>query len=428
MSAAMKISPTLRRFMLLPIVTVGLAVQIAVGSRSVSGATPFPTSTPATPTTLVVPVTVYTSITSCDVSFSKSDLSESDTFTVTANFDGPGIGFMRIGADDLGPERASVLVDSEFVSGLSTGSVADIQAALSMATGTHTMDFYAVTSDGLATGEPLCRVPYTLTGSTPYPVFTGPTELPRGAQGTLYSSNSVGNGGRGGAGVGEPFTYTPTAADPFTVQGCELVSASHDGGNGGNAGAGGNGGSAGPGGNGGNAGNGGAGGVGGNGGNGGVGGYGGVGGNGGNGGVGGYGGVVGNGGNGGVGGVGGVGGNGGNGGLLAGGVNLGGVQLVPSPDGLSTELLDTGMNFFPADVTGRIGPTSCGRLSGTPTKAGTYWFTVRMLYQLAPVTAPGAVPAALSDGVDEQTFATYQTFTHVIEVTPTIEATPSFTG
>jgi hypothetical protein len=237
--------------------------------------------------------------------------------------------------------------------------------------------------------------------------------------------------------VGGPFTYTPTAADPFTVQGCELVSASHDGrgggngGLGGNAGAGGIYGSGGVGGNGGNGGVGGYGGVGGNGGNGGVGGYGGVGGNGGNGGVGGYGGVGGNGGNGGNGGVGGVGGNGGNGGnggLLAGGSYGGGIQLVPSPDGLSTELLDTGMNFFPADVTGGIGPTSCGRLSGTPTKAGTYWFTVRMLYQLVPVTAPGAVPAALSDGVDEQTFATYQTFTHVIEVTPTIEATPSFTG
>jgi hypothetical protein len=287
-----------------------------------------------------------------------------------------------------------------------------------------------VTSDGLATGEPLCRVPYTLTGSTPYPVFTGPTELPRGAKGTLYSSNSADNATNGGRGVrvGGPFTYTPTAADPFTVQGCELVSASHDGSGGGNGGLGGN---AGAGGIYGSGGVGGYGGVGGNGGNGGVGGYGGVGGNGGNGGVGGYGGVGGNGGNGGVGGVGGVGGNGGNGGnggLLAGGSYGGGIQLVPSPDGLSTELLDTGMNFFPADVTGGIGPTSCGRLSGTPTKAGTYWFTVRMLYQLVPVTAPGAVPAALSDGVDEQTFATYQTFTHVIEVTPTIEATPSFTG
>lgn len=381
MPAALENSPKLRRLLLLPIVTVGLAVQIAVASRSVSGATPVPTGTPATPTTLVVPVTVYTSITSCDVTFSKSDLTESDTFTVTAIFNGPGVGFMRIGADDLGPERASVLVDSEFVSGLSSGSVADIQTVLSMATGTHTMDFYGVTSDGLATGEPLCRVPYTLTDSTPYPVFTGPTELPRGAQGTLYSSNRGGTGGNGGNGgsVGEDgvFTYTPTAADPHTVQGCELVAASHDGGSGGNGGLGGN---AGAGGSYGSAGN------------------------------------------------GGVGGNGGNGGMLAGGSYGGGIQLKLSADGLSTELLDTGMTFFPADVTGRVGPTSCGRLSGTPTKAGTYWYVVRMLYQLAPVTAPGAVPAALSDGVDEQTFATYQTFTHVIEATPTIEATPSFTG
>ena len=148
MPAALKTRSPLRRFLISAVVATGLAAQLVITSRSTSGATPV---VPTTPTTLVVPATAYTSITSCTVSFSESDLADGDTFTVTSTFGGSG--WLRIGADDLGPEFASVLVDAAFVSGLPAGTVADIQAALSLAPGTHTMDFYAVTDGGAATGE-----------------------------------------------------------------------------------------------------------------------------------------------------------------------------------------------------------------------------------------------------------------------------------
>ena len=432
MPASLKVTPPLRRFLLSTVVAAGLSVQMVVSSRSASGA---PTTTSTTPTSLVVPSTAYTSITSCDVTFSKSDLTESDTFMVTSVFNGSGIGSMRIGADGLGPEFASVLVETTLVGGVY--GVADFRAALGMAPGSHTMDFYAVTTDGAATGVPLCRVPYTLTGSTPAPRFNGSTELPRGSRGTPYDNGGV---------------HISATAAPYTVLRCELVSASHDdgaggtGGNGGNGGDGGflwgNGGSAGllggpvESGIGGNGGNGGNGSVGGNGGSagllggpvdagaGGNGGNGSVGGNGGNGGVGGNAGPGGNGGNGGAGGLfsGTVGGNGGAGSV--GGSYGGGIQLRPSSDRLSTELVDTGLNFFPEDIAGHVGQTSCGRVSGTPTRAGTYTLTMRLLYRNASAREAGTAPSATTaaTGVHEQTFATHQTFTLVIE------ETPSFTG
>lgn len=355
MPAALETKSPLRRLLLVPIVALGLAVQMVVSSRSVSGATPAAPVVPDAPTTLVVPATVYTSIASCDVAFSKSDLTDSDTFTVTSTFGGTG--WLRIGADGLGPDGASVLVDSAFVSGLPTGSVADIRAALSMAPGTHTMDFYAVDASGAATGDPLCRVPYTLASATWHPEFVGSTELPRGTRGTLYSSNSGGRGGDGGnaffgggdvPGISQDgqFVFTPTVTDPYTVESCELVSASHDGGLGGSSGNGGNGGA---------------------------------------------------------------------GGLFA-------IELRPSTDGRLIELVDTGFHINLLDVAGQIGPTSCAELTGTPTKAGAYSFTMRLLYRLTSGLTGSSLPATVTEGVDEQTFATYQTFTLIVE------ETPSFTG
>jgi len=392
------ISP-LRRVLLSIAVAVGLAVQIVVSSRSVSGAT---TVTPDAPTTLVVPATAYSSITSCDVTFSKSELTESDSFTVTANFGGATGAYLRIGADGLGADLASVIVSTETVAGLGAATVADHRAALSMAPGSHTMDFYAVTPGGLATGEPLCQVPYRLSGAIPPPRFDTSTELPFGSQGAAYYA-TVGT--------------MPAPGPPYTPVQCDLVSASRggSGGNGGNGGAGGVGGTGG---------NGGAGGwVGGTGGNGGAGGVGGTGGNGGNGGVGG---LFGNGGNGGAGGVGGNGGNGGNGGLLGGIGGNGGdgsIELRSSAGDIPhIELLDTGLNYFP--VVGAVGESGCGHFSGTPTVPGTYSLTLRWLYRFTPGSTAGAVgpTATVSDGVDDQTFATYQTFTLVVE------AAPVFTG
>jgi len=367
------ISP-LRRVLLSIAVAVGLAVQIVVSSRSVSGAT---TVTPDAPTTLVVPATAYSSITSCDVTFSKSELTESDSFTVTANFGGATGAYLRIGADGLGADLASVIVSTTTVAGLGAATVADHRAALSMAPGSHTMDFYAVTPGGLATGEPLCQVPYRLSGAIPPPWFDTSTELPFGSQGAAYYA-TVGT--------------MPAPGPPYTPVQCDLVSASRGG-------------------------------TGGTGGNGGAGGVGGTGGNGGNGGVGG---LFGNGGNGGAGGVGGNGGNGGNGGLLGGIGGNGGdgsIELRSSAGDIPhIELLDTGLNYFP--VVGAVGESGCGHFSGTPTVPGTYSLTLRWLYRFTPGSTAGAVgpTATVSDGVDDQTFATYQTFTLVVE------AAPVFTG
>lgn len=404
MPASIRNRPPIRRFLLSAFVAMGLAVQMVVTSRGVSEA-----ATEA-------PATMYSSITSCEVEFSESDLDESDSFTVTGTFGGSG--WMRIGADGLGPALASVLVDSGVVSGLATGAVADIRAVLSMATGAHTMDFYAVDATGAATGDPLCRVDYTLTGPTPFPGFTGPTQLPRGVRGAVYDTDNHGEPGSGA------FTYTPTVTETsYAVQRCELVGATHDGGaggNGGNGGVGGNGGNGGAGGAGsdwdlgGTGGNGGAGGL-----LGGTGGNGGAGGNGGNGGNGGSGGLL-----GGTGGAGGIGGDGGNGGSAGwfGGSYGGGIQLGVSPDGRSTSLADSGLHFTPGEVAGVTGPAGCGRLWGTPMVAGTFTVTLRVLYRLSPSVDVGTTPASDPEGVDEQTFASYQTYTLVIE------APPTFTG
>ena len=389
MPALRKVASPLRRFLLSIAVAMGLAVQILVSSRSVSGAM---TVTPDAPTTLVVPATAYSSITSCDVTFSKSELTESDSFTVTASFNGETGPYMRIGADSLGAELASVLVDAATVAGLGAASVADYRAALSMAPGSHTMDFYAVTPGGLATGEPLCRVPYTLTGAVPPPQFGESTELPRGSQGEPYRATVM---------------TMPAPGAPYTPLQCDLVSASR----GGSGGSGGTGGIGGIGGNGGNGGNGGVGGPGG------VGSSGGTGGNGGAGGLFSVGGAGGNGGAGGLFSVGGTGGNGGAGGDAD-------IELGSSEGDLQRiELIDTGLTYF-REAAGAVGQTSCGYFSGTPTVPGTYSLNLRMLYRFTPVITAGAVgPAAtVSDGVDEQTFASYQTFTLVVE------AAPVFTG
>lgn len=150
-----------------------------------------------------------------------------------------------------------------------------------------------------------------------------------------------------------------------------------------------------------------------------------MGGNGGNAGVGGNGGTGGAGGAGGNGAVGGSGGNGGAGGLFGTGGNggAGSIELRSSAGDLHhIELLDTGLNFFP--VASAVGESGCGHFSGTPTVPGTYSLTLRWLYRFTPGVTAGAVgpTATVSDGVDDQTFATYQTFTLVVE------AAPVFTG
>lgn len=119
-----------------------------------------------------------------------------------------------------------------------------------------------------------------------------------------------------------------------------------------------------------------------------------------------------------------LGGTGGNGGAAGwfGGSYGGGIQLGVSPDGRSTSLADSGLHFTPGEVAGVTGPAGCGRLWGTPMVAGTFTVTLRVLYRLSPSVDVGTMPASDPEGVDEQTFASYQTYTLVIE------APPTFTG
>lgn len=106
--------------------------------------------------------------------------------------------------------------------------------------------------------------------------------------------------------------------------------------------------------------------------------------------------------------------NGGSGG--AGG--RGGLLLGAAPDGRSAAIIDTGLVFTPTDEAELAEAGSCGRLWGTPTRAGTYAVTVRVEYSCP---AP-AEPAAATAGAEDQTFAVYATFT--LEIAPA----PSFTG
>ncbi len=96
----------------------------------------------------------------------------------------------------------------------------------------------------------------------------------------------------------------------------------------------------------------------------------------------------------------------------------GGLFLGAAPDGRSTAIVDSGLVFTPTDEAELGVAGSCGRLWGTPTRAGTYAVTVRVEYSCP---APAA-PAASTAGVEDQTFAVYATFT--LEIAPA----PSFTG
>ena len=118
------------------------------------------------------------------------------------------------------------------------------------------------------------------------------------------------------------------------------------------------------------------------------------------------------------------GGRGGVGGSYSGGIQeggaggRGGLLLGAAPDGRSEAIVDTGLVFTPTDEAELAEAGSCGRLWGTPTRAGTYAVTVRVEYSCP---AP-AGPAAATAGAEDQTFAVYATFT--LEIAPA----PSFTG
>ena len=99
------------------------------------------------------------------------------------------------------------------------------------------------------------------------------------------------------------------------------------------------------------------------------------------------------------------------------------LESVSLGDGRSkTIMLGTGLEFIPATADELESSLPCGRLSGTPTLPGTYTMTSMHSYVCPSTTAPGFISAAVSAGVDEQTYAGTRTFTIVVE------ATPVFTG
>jgi hypothetical protein len=227
----------------------------------------LPTVAIAEPATVVAvaPASVYSSIESCTASLTPAVFGPTDTVTLTTSFSGPVGAFFAVGADNLGADYASVVLPSTFAVVLSL-PVPEFALMFGLAPGSHTMDMYAVSADGLAVGEPLCSVSYEFGRSVVE--FTGDIELPRGVVGQPYraSTGSMvwgpgamavdprsgscdlelvsfaerdvdgsggsggvgGNGGNGGAGGDGNRYYTSPAMGPTGVSG-----------NGGNGGAGG---------------------------------------------------------------------------------------------------------------------------------------------------------------------------------------------
>lgn len=104
---------------------------------------------------------------------------------------------------------------------------------------------------------------------------------------------------------------------------------------------------------------------------------------------------------------------------------LDGIALEPgvTEDGRALMfLLDTGLEFVPATAAELGSSWHCGRLSGAPTLPGTYTLTLGYRYVSPAAAAPGSIPTAVIDSVDQQTYAGTSTLTFVVE------AAPVFTG
>lgn len=355
----------------------------------------LPTAAWADPAGSVEPTTVYSSIDSCSLNLSPSTFGPTDVVDVTATFPTTGV-YYRVGADGLGAKWASVLLPVTTSPEVLSRQAATIGATYGLATGHHSMDFYAVDAVGDAVGAPLCSASYTYDGPNPAPEFLGVTtyKAVAGQPVSLPTGSYIYTPGVGGASVRscdlELVSFTPDASSEGGSYGGGI-----QGGNGGNGGVGGTGG------------------------------------------VGGYGG---NGGNGGVGGTGGNGGAGGNGGLGTGSV-ASGPTGVAALDGGTSGLFQpfTGGNggnggagaTLPGEpkavadglwfTQGDLAP-ECGTLWGTPTTSGTYVFRQRLTI-VCP--SDGLLPGdPSSGGVSSQTYAADRLLTLVVDP----QVAPAFTG
>ena len=163
---------------------------------------------PAT-ATATSPATVYSSISSCSAVFSSSDM-----VTMSTTFSPTGTSY-RAGADGLGPEYASVLLDAITSPNSTSMAGSAIESMIGLASGAHSVEFYAVDASGAAVGSPLCAANYFYEGSIAAPEFTGPTELQ--AQQSLFMDGSTGH-----------YTYTPTLAGSPQHRGCTVDVPSND--------------------------------------------------------------------------------------------------------------------------------------------------------------------------------------------------------
>ena len=136
-----------------------------------------PTVAVAAPAEVVEPATVFSSIESCSVNISPSTFGSTGTITFAFTF-APSGAFVRVGADGLGTREASVLVEPTIAWNSLNAPSATVAATVGLASGSHSVDFYAVDSNGAGTGQPLCSADYIYDGLFPEPAFSGPTLLP----------------------------------------------------------------------------------------------------------------------------------------------------------------------------------------------------------------------------------------------------------
>lgn len=162
----------------------------------------------AEPATATSPPTVYSSITNCSVGFVPAVFSSSDMVTMSTTFSPTGTSY-RVGADGLGPDYASVLLDAITSPNSTVIAGSAIESMIGLASGAHSVEFYAVDASGAAVGSPLCAANYFYEGPIAAPVFTGPAEL-QAQQGVSVNAST-----------GE-FTYTPTLAGSPQHRGCTV--------------------------------------------------------------------------------------------------------------------------------------------------------------------------------------------------------------
>ena len=317
----------------------------------------------AGPATAVEPAGSFSSIESCSLTIEPLAFGPTDTVTLAMSFSPTGAGY-RVGADALGAAMASVLRTATTSPDSMSVPASTIEATFGLASGSHSMDFYAVDAAGVAIGSPLCRAPYTYDGPIPEPSIDGPSELPRARVGQPYSTSTG------------TFLCPSTIAGTSLITSCTLSLVGYAPWTAGADGVGGSGSLEG------------AGGL--------------------------------------LWGNGYSGGNGGNGGVVGlGGSYGGGIQLSDLGAGSFSDIAGDGAADFPAGLEFIQDDlnTRCGTLRGVPTQAGTYTF-LHVHQYIVSRTESVTVSAVSPSDVASQTYAGFRTLTLTVEP----EAAPQFTG